>query len=97
MPWLPTLGRALNPAAYSGDSTGDRETDSSICDLSFLIILLFLLHYCCIHYTLVHIEHFSPYLADNNHYSAAYISLKPGTKYLVIVTHDTYYPHCLDP
>ena len=23
-----TLGRALNPAAYSGDSTGDRETDS---------------------------------------------------------------------
>ena len=24
------LGHALNPAAYSGDSTGDRETDSSI-------------------------------------------------------------------
>ena len=37
MPWLPTLGRALNPAAYSGDSTGDREADSSICDLSPLV------------------------------------------------------------
>ena len=24
------LGRALNPAAYSGDSTEDRETDSSV-------------------------------------------------------------------
>ena len=30
-----TLGRALNPAAYSGDSTGDRETDSSV--LCFII------------------------------------------------------------
>ena len=29
------LGRALNPAAYSGDSTGDRETDSSV--LFFII------------------------------------------------------------
>ena len=97
MSWLPTLGRALNPAAYSGDSTRDRETDSSICDLSFLIILLFLLHYCFIHYTFAHIEHFSPFLADNCQYSAAYVSLKPGMEYLVIVTHDTYYPRCLDP
>ena len=36
------LGRTLNPAAYSGDSTGDKETDSSIlCFIIFnyLIIL----------------------------------------------------------
>ena len=84
--WLPTLGRALNPAAYSGDSTRDRETDSSICDLSFLIILLFLLHYYCIHYTFAHIEHFSPFLADNSQYYAPYVSLKPGMKYSIIVT-----------
>ena len=69
----------------------------SICDLLFLIILLFLLHYCCIHYTLTHIEHFSPYIADDNHYSSAYILLKLGKEYLVIITHNTYYPHCLDP
>ena len=37
-----TLGRALNPAAYSGDSTRDRETDSSVLYFiicNYLIIL----------------------------------------------------------
>ena len=31
-----TLGRALNPTAYSGDSTGDRKTDSKC--LQFIIL-----------------------------------------------------------
>ena len=37
-----TLGRSLNPAAYSGNSTGDRETDSSVLHFiifNYLIIL----------------------------------------------------------
>ena len=76
---------------------GTRKTDSSIFDLSFLIILWFLLHYYSIHYTLAHIEHFSPKLTDNDYYSSAYVSLKPSKEYFVIITHDTYYPRCLDP
>ena len=36
-----TLGRALNPAAYSGDSTGDRETDSSVwCFIIFNCLII---------------------------------------------------------
>ena len=38
-----TLGRALNPAAYSGDSTGDREIDSSV--LYFVIFNYLIIFY----------------------------------------------------
>ena len=92
------LGAHWTPPPTVATPLGTEKLIPSICDLSFLIILfVFFLYYCCIHYTFAHIEHFSPFLADNNQYFAAYVSLKPGMKYLVIITHDTYYPRCLDP
>ena len=81
MPWSPTLGHALDPAAYSGDSSGDREIDFNIYNLSSLIIPLFLLYYYFIHYTLARIEHLSPKIVDNSQYFTVYVSLKPGEEY----------------
>ena len=50
-----------------------------------------------IHYTFAHIEHFSPFLPNNDQYFAPYISLKPGTGYLIIITPVRTYPRRTDP
>ena len=87
MSWLPILGRALNPVAYSGDSTGDRETDSIV-----LYFIIFNYYFISFAFT-THFSH-NVHKVPNN--SMIVIALLPVfhsnlvVEYLVIVTHSTY-------
>ena len=72
-----TLGRALNPAAYSGDSTGDRETDSSV--LCFIIFIYSIISSAFAFTTpFSHTAHISPYQTDDSCCFTACVSFKPG-------------------
>ena len=72
-----TLGRALNPAAYSGDSTGDRETDSSV--LCFIIFNCLIISFAFAFTTpFSHTAHISPYQTDDSCCFTACVSFKPG-------------------
>ena len=72
-----TLGRALNSAAYSGDSTGDRETDSSV--LRFIIFIYSIISSAFAFTTpFSHTAHISLYQTDDSCCFTACVSFKPG-------------------
>ena len=80
------LGRALNPVAYSGDSIGDRETDSSV--LCFIIFNCLIISFAFAFTTpFSHTVHTVPIKPTIVVTSLPVFHSNLAVEYIIIVTH----------